>query len=176
MATLTQTSLAEYLDTNYRPDREYIDGEIRERNVGQWEHARLQWLIGGWFMFHERSWNVIGSTDQRMHVSADSIRIPDLVVLRPGPQPSILNEPPLLVIEILSPDDTYWDLQERCDDYRSMGVKNIWIIDPKTRTGRMCLGPNWIAAERLEAPGTPIYLVLDDLFRQIDSTATAAAE
>ena len=31
--------------TSYRPDREYIDGELFERNVGNWEHARLYRLL-----------------------------------------------------------------------------------------------------------------------------------
>jgi hypothetical protein len=52
-----------------------------------------------------------------------------------------------------------------------MGVENIWIVDPKTRSGRMCIGPSWQAADRLEIPGTPIYVQLDDLFRQIDTSA-----
>jgi Uma2 family endonuclease len=171
MATLTQTSLAEYLGAIYRPDCDYIDGEIRERNVGKWQHARLQWLLAGWFMNHELEWNVTGGTEQRMQVAPTRIRIADVAVLRPGPQPDILTEPPLLVIEILSPDDTYSELQERCQDYRAMGVENIWIIDPKTRSGRMCLGLDWVAAERLQVPASPMYVVLDDLFRQIDSSA-----
>jgi len=174
MATLAQISLAEYLDTIYHPDCEYIDGEIRERNVGKWEHSRLQWLLGGWFLNHEQAWNVIGATEQRIRVSASRVRIPDLVVLRPGRQPEILSEPPLLVIEILSPDDTYSDLQERCEDYRNLGVENIWIIDPKTRTGRMCLGPDWIAAERLEVAGTPIHVQLKALFDQLDQSSPSA--
>ena len=175
MATLTQTSLAEYLDTIYHPDCEYIDGEIRERNVGKWQHSRLQLLLGGWFMNHERVWNVTGSTEQRMQVSPTRIRIADLTVLRPGPQPEILTDPPLLILEILSPDDTYSDLQERCQDYLRMGVHNIWIIDPKTRSGRMCRGPSWIAADRLEIPGTPIHVNLPHLFQQIDSSSTVSS-
>jgi hypothetical protein len=35
MAATTQIPLSEYLATSYRPDREYVDGEIRERNVGK---------------------------------------------------------------------------------------------------------------------------------------------
>lgn len=38
MATPTQISITEYLNTSYRPDRAYLDGEVRERNVGKWEH------------------------------------------------------------------------------------------------------------------------------------------
>ena len=161
--------MAEYLETTYHPDCEYVDGEVLERNVGKWEHARIQWLLALWFGRHESEWNVIGSTEQRVRVAETRIRIPDLVVLRPGPQPDVLVEPPLLMIEILSPDDHYSGLQERCDDYRRMGVKNVWIIDPKTRTGRMRTDTEWVAAERLEIPGAPIYVSLNVLFAQIDS-------
>ena len=172
MATATQiVPLSEYLETAYHPDRDYIDGELRERNVGKWEHARLQWLLAFWFASNEAAWQVTGSTEQRMRVSRSRIRIADLVVLRPGPHPDILIEPPLLVIEVLSPDDTYSELQERCKDYREMGVETVWIIDPKTRSGRMCSGADWIEAERLEVVGTPIHVNLDSLFSQINSTA-----
>jgi hypothetical protein len=34
--------VSEYLDTGYRPDCEYVDGELLERNVGEWDHGRLQ--------------------------------------------------------------------------------------------------------------------------------------
>jgi len=53
MATATQIPVSQYLDTFYHPDREYIDGEIRERNVGRWDHARVQWLLALWFGTHE---------------------------------------------------------------------------------------------------------------------------
>jgi len=168
MATVTQISVSEYLDTSYHPDREYIDGELRERNVGKWQHARVQWLLALWFGKHEAEWDVIGSTEQRMRVSPTRIRIADLMVLRPGTQQDVLTEPPLLVIEVLSPDDTYSDLQERCQDYLNMGVETVWIIDPKTRSGRMCVDSRWIAAERLEIVGSPIHVNLNDLFAEID--------
>ena len=53
MATAVVVSLAECLETSYRPDCEYVDGELRERNVGKWEHARVQWLLAAWFGRHE---------------------------------------------------------------------------------------------------------------------------
>jgi Uma2 family endonuclease len=173
MASAIQIPVSEYLGTSFRPDREYVDGEIRERNVGLWDHARTQSLLAGWLGTHEAEWNVIGSTSQRVQVSPTRIRIPDLVVLRPGAQRAILTEPPLLVIEILSPDDTYSDLETRCQDYRAFGVQTVWIIDPTTRTGRMCLGADWLAADRLEVRGTPIHVNLPVLFSQIDSHANS---
>ena len=169
MATALHIPLNEYLGISYRPDREYVDGEIRERNVGKWEHARLQWLLAAWFFAHEKQWGITGSTEQRVRVSASRVRVPDLVVLTAGAQPEVLTDPPLLVIEILSPDDSYSDTQERAQDYREMGVETVWIIDPKTRTGRMCSGTEWVEASRLEVKGTPLYVNLPEIFSQMTS-------
>jgi Uma2 family endonuclease len=169
MATAVHIPLHTYLATSFRPDREYVDGEIRERNVGKWEHARLQWLLAAWFFQHEKEWGITGSTEQRVQISVNRVRVPDLVVLYTGPQPDVLIIPPLLVIEILSPDDSYSDTQERAQDYRGMGVETVWIIDPKTRTGRMCSGPDWVEATRLEVHGTPLYVDLPEIFSQVVS-------
>jgi Uma2 family endonuclease len=171
MATALHISLSEYLDTSYRPDREYVNGEVRERNVGKWEHARVQALLAAWFIHRESKWGIVTSTEQRVQVSANSVRVPDLVVVSAGPQPDVLIDPPLLVIEILSPDDTYSDTQERAQDYRAMGVQTVWIIDPKTRTGRMCSGPDWVEASRLEVKGSPLYVNLPDIFSLLTSAS-----
>jgi Uma2 family endonuclease len=169
MATPLHIPLSDYLGSNYRPDREYVDGELLERNVGKWEHARVQWLLAAWFSNHERQWGITGSTEQRVQVSPSRVRVPDLVVLTAGAQPDVLVDPPLLVIEILSPDDTYSDTQERARDYRAMGVETVWIIDPKTRSGRMCSGAEWVEAECLEVKGTPLYVNLPEIFGQLAS-------
>ncbi|MDT7815299.1 MAG: hypothetical protein QOJ42_5215, partial [Acidobacteriaceae bacterium] len=58
MATSTRLSLFEYLKTCYRPDREFVDGELLDRNVGKWEQARLQALLAAWFQSQEKNWSV----------------------------------------------------------------------------------------------------------------------
>lgn len=167
-ATTTLLPLAEYIQTSYRPDREYIDGEVRERKMGKWEHARLQNLLGSWFNTNEAAWGVLSATEWRTQVSQTRVRIPDLVLVKYGPQQDILSDPPVLVVEILSPDDSCTDTQERAADYRKMGVRTIWIIDPKTRTGRYCVDDSWTAADRLIVPGTPVFVDLDSLFELLD--------
>ena len=169
MASAIHIPLSEYLETSYRPDREYIDGEVRERNVGKWSHARTMALLTGWIGSHEGEWGVIAGLSPRVRVSQDRVRVPDLAVVLPGPQPDVLIDPPLLVVEIVSPDDSYSDTQERARDYRDMGVETVWIMDPKTRTGRMCIGAQWIEAKRLTVAGTPLYVELDEIFSQIHS-------
>ena len=166
MATAVQIpahpTLEEYLHTTYRPDCEYIDGEIKERNVGKWEHARLQALITGWFIAREKTWQA--ATEQRIQVSPTRVRIPDVVVVQIAEHPEILTDPPLLIIEVLSPADTYTDLEQRTADYLNMGVETIWVINPKSRTARICRGASWIEATRLEVPGTALAIELSDLF------------
>jgi Uma2 family endonuclease len=44
-------------------------------------------------------------------------------------------DPPYIVIEILSLDDTMGKLQARLDDYLGMGIENVWVIDPETKRG-----------------------------------------
>jgi Uma2 family endonuclease len=165
-------SLEEYMATSYRPDREYIDGEVRERNVGKWDHARLQAMLSGWFDSHEQAWGVLVGTEWRTLVAATRVRIPDVVLVNDEEQPEVLTEPPVLIVEILSPDDSYSDTQERAADYRQMGVHTVWIIDPKTRTGRYCIDDVWTAAQRLQVPGTPIYVELSSLFERLDRKRT----
>ena len=43
--TPTLLSIDEYLRTSYHPDADYVDGEIEERNLGEYEHAKLQHFI-----------------------------------------------------------------------------------------------------------------------------------
>ena len=167
MATTLQIPIEQYLGKSYRPDREYVDGEIRERNVGKYEHARVQALLARWFGNHEQEWGVQVVTEQRVRVCLTRVRIPDVALLRLGAQPDVIVDPPLLIVEILSPDDSYSDTQERARDYREMGVETVWIVDPKTRTGRMCSGAEWVEASRLEVKGADLYVNLPDIFSQL---------
>ena len=168
MATSTRLSLFDYLKTSYRPDREYVDGELLQRNVGKWEHARLQALLAAWLQSQEKSWSVKVATEQRVKVSATRVRIPDVMLVSRGPQPEVIIEPPVLVVEILSPDDTYTETQSRAADYLHMGVPCVWIIDPASRTGRQRIGDAWIAADPLAVPGTEIRVNLLRLFAGLD--------
>ena len=169
MATALHIPLHEYLGTSFRPDREYVDGEVRERNVGKYEHARVQALLAAWFNQHERDWQVQVVTEQRVQVSPTRVRIPDVTLLPLRPQPDVITDPPVLVIEILSPDDSYSDTQERAQDYRAMGVETVWIIDPKTRSGRMCSGAEWVESPRLAVKRTALYVNLPEIFSQLTS-------
>jgi Uma2 family endonuclease len=174
MAATTQVSLGDYLQTTYRPDREFVDGELRERNVGKTEHARVQALLTIWVGSQESDWKIIVTTEQRVKVAADRVRIPDVTLVRPGAlSEDVLTEPPLCVIEILSPDDTYSRTWEKAQDYRKMGVENIWLIDPGTRSGQASTANGWRETMEFEIAGTPIRLSLADIFSRLDQSRMA---
>jgi Uma2 family endonuclease len=172
-SAVASVTLEDYLATSYRPDREWIDGELKERNVGKWEHARVQALLAAWFVQNEASWGVQVATESRVQVSPSRIRIPDLVLVSAESPPAVLVDPPVLVVEILSPDDSYSDTQERAQDYLSMGVKAVWLIDPKSRSGRMCIEDSWVLAARLTVPERRIYCELERLFAQLPPRANS---
>ena len=46
MSVATAVPLSECLNTAYRPDCDYLEGELLERNAGEWDHSRLQMLLG----------------------------------------------------------------------------------------------------------------------------------
>lgn len=54
MATVTYVSVSEYLETSYRPDCEYLEGDLLERNVGEWDHSRLQTLLSRYLVNREK--------------------------------------------------------------------------------------------------------------------------
>jgi Uma2 family endonuclease len=47
----------------------------------------------------------------------------------------ILTSPPFLCIEVLSKDDRAADTQERIDDFLAMGVRYVWVVNPRSRRG-----------------------------------------
>ena len=82
MSSVAGVSVEEYLSTSYRPDCDYVDGEVRERNVGEYPHSNLQSRLIIWFGNRERDWKIRMLPEQRIRVSAHRFRIPDACVLR----------------------------------------------------------------------------------------------
>jgi Uma2 family endonuclease len=126
--------LSEYLETSYRPDCDYLDGQLLERNVGEREHSRLQGLLIHYLISREKQWGINVLPEQRVQVKATRFRVPDITVIAgPLPDDPIIREPPFLCIEILSASDRMAEMQERIDDYLAFGVRYVWLIHPTTR-------------------------------------------
>ena len=173
MASSTMIPVSEYLNTTYRPDRDYLGGELKERNMGEQPHARLQIILGSIFNIKRHEWNVRVLAEQRIQTSAEHYRIADVCILRSSdPKDPIVRFPPLLCIEILSKDDSVGELQDRVNDYAGLGVKHIWAIDPWKRLGYLASTAGFQRPEDgvLRISGTPIEVKLADLFAELDES------
>jgi Uma2 family endonuclease len=171
MSTAVLVSISEYLSTSYRPDQELIDGQLIERNVGEYDHSNLQGALIAWLTNRQRKWNIRVLPAQRIRVSASRFRIPDVCILsRDQPTEPVFTKPPLVCIEVLSKDDTLRSVQTRIDDYLAFRVPNIWILDPVARRAYVCSGKSLREPEDnvLRAPGSSIEIPLADLFRELE--------
>lgn len=133
MTTITTVPLEAYLHSTYEPDAEYVDGEVQERSVGEYDHASWQAALLEYFTKHKRDWNIRVLAELRVQVAATRLRVPDVTVLdRDRPTEQVITHPPLAVFEILSPEDTTARTLEKLRDYESMGIAGIFLIDPKS--------------------------------------------
>lgn len=92
--------------------------------------------------------------------------IPDICAI-PAPRPTeqIFDQPPLIWIEILSPEDRPIRVNRKIRELREFGVPNIWIIDPQTMEAEVhtAEGSAPVSDGILRVPGTPIEVPLADL-------------
>lgn len=133
MSTGTLLSREEYLATVYEPDCDFVDGYLEERNVGEWDHARPQGRILAFLAARYEPSGLIALPELRLQVSATRYRVPDICVFSGNPKQKVPNVPPVLCIEVLSPEDRMSRIEIRINDYLSMGVPTVWVLDPQTR-------------------------------------------
>jgi Uma2 family endonuclease len=172
MATTTTNliSLEEYLHTIYHPDCDFVDDHIEERTLGEFDHGRLQAALAAWFINREKAWNIRAVVELRTRVTPTRVRIPDVCLLRrDAPREPVTLTPPLLCIEILSPEDRLPRVLKVLDDYVTMGVPNLWILDPTDRIAYLYKDNTLkLISDRLAVPGTEIYVDLPTLFAEFD--------
>jgi len=129
-------SVAEYLSTSYHPDREYIDGRVIERNLGERTHSATQGDVIVYLATRSDEFGIEVFPGVRIQVSPTRFRVPDVtVVTLSQEQGQIFTNPPHLCIEILSRDDTMQYMQQKIDDYLTFGVPYVWIINPRNQKG-----------------------------------------
>ena len=128
-------SVEEYLhgDHDWEGDREYVDGVIEERAMGQKNHSKWQLAIQAWFLLHADAWRMTGYPELRVQTRANYFRVPDVTVLSAdAPDEEIVRHPPLAVFEVLSPDDRILRVDRKLAEYEAMGIPSIYVVNPDT--------------------------------------------
>jgi len=126
-------SVDEYLSTAYRPDVEYVDGVLVERGMPTAFHALLRGLLFLHFRQFEKQFRFKTLIEARTEIVPRArYRIAD-VMLVPTPMPNgrLIDSPPVVVLEVLSPDDTVDETRRRFQDYAGLGVSALVQMDPE---------------------------------------------
>jgi Uma2 family endonuclease len=176
MATATSplVTLKRYLNTAYRPDRHIVDGETQRRNAGEFGHSRTMCIVAYLLSIHKDDCNTITLIAPRIQISESRIRVADLCVLRAScPDADIIQIPPLLCVEILSPKDRLSRTIQVMEDYLLMGVENLWVIDPRERIAYTYTpeGLFKVHSGQLTIPNTPIHVDLSTIFAKLPTRA-----
>ena len=166
MGVGTLISEEEYLHTSYEPDCDFEDGVLVERNVGTKDHGRLQAKLIAYFYAREESWDIHVFLEQRIKIRAGKYMLPDVCIVSGAePEHQVFQAPPLLVIEILSPDDRHIRVNRKVQQWREFGVPYVWVIDPETLENELHddRGRRSLPDGVLRIEGTPIEIPLHSL-------------
>jgi Uma2 family endonuclease len=157
----------EYLSTAYHPDVDYIGGHLEERSVGEKEHGKLQFRIT---LLLKRLRRVVPFIETRLRIAPDRYRVPDVCAYEKEPDESIFTKPPALCIEILSPEDRMSRVMNVVQDYLSMGVPTVWVLDPlekKAYVADAAVGFREVTGA-IATTGQQVTLTLEEIFSEED--------
>lgn len=143
MGSRVLTTVEEYRRTHFDGvDRDYVDGEVVERHMGELPHAILQAELAYRLRVVGEPLGLKTLTEIRIQVMPTRFRVADLAVWRPGDIGTrIPTVPPFLVAEILSPEDRIVRIQPKIREYLTHGVEFIWVVDPDERRA-LCYSPS----------------------------------
>ncbi len=150
---------------SFEHDPEFVDGELVERGRPDREHAEtVQDVIGAFGSLHRAKRLWVGPA-LGVRVTAEKIRLPDFCAYRERPTEKLPTNPPLLAVEVVSPNERYSDLNKKLKEYHAWGVEHVWVADPHARELRVYDEAGMRNVLQLELPEFGITLTADDLFQ-----------
>ena len=96
-------------------------------------HSNAQRRLIVWFAGMEEKLSIQCFPDLRLRVGERRYRVVDLAAFQGWPTEDIPSSPPLVAIEILSPDDRSAEILTKLEEYRVWGVTHVWFVNPISR-------------------------------------------
>lgn len=129
-------------------ERWLIDGKLREKPMtvrNRWHSrimVRVSYFFEDWLVRQPepRGQILCGEAGVRLRRNPDTTVGTDVVYVsaelaaQQTDQSTLIDGVPVLVVEILSPNDTQDEIGEKIETYLEAGVRLVWIIDPRFRT------------------------------------------
>ncbi len=143
MTTILQRSNASELfempDDGFR--YELVKGELRRMSPSGGEHGAVVFNLSGLLAPHIK---IIGQgfgaeTGFKIASDPDTVRAADIAFVRreripeSGIPKNFWELAPDLVVEVVSPGDTYNEVNEKVKDWLDAGTRAVWIVNPRQR-------------------------------------------
>ncbi len=146
MMTMMQTSENIYSFEDYchygdESDNRYelVDGRLVLMNPPSFQHLLIAKFLESYFdrLIKEKSLPFLCFKEAGVRTGWRKSRISDLYIIEANTIQELLNQsaivesPPLLIVEIVSPESVTRDYRYKRSEYAALGVDEYWIIDPK---------------------------------------------
>jgi Uma2 family endonuclease len=123
---------------------ELVNGELRRMTPSGYGHGVLVGNLTGPLEQYVRAHHlgqICGAeTGFRLARAPDTVRAPDIAFIRrarQGPEPlpeGFYEGPPDLAVEVLSPSDTVFEVEEKIAEWLRAGCSVVWVINAKRRS------------------------------------------
>jgi Uma2 family endonuclease len=161
MASTTLLTAEQYLNMHFEDlEPEFVHGELIQRPRPTSLHAWLTHLLS--MRLHGAGFCLVGV---RCRLPEDIFRIPDLAIFTAFPE-RIPASPPIVVVEIVSPDDRHAEVMRKLDEYRAWGVEHIWLVEPELRKLFVYDSRGLLEVKQFELPDLKIRIAAEELFAE----------
>lgn len=123
---------------------ELVRGELRQTTPAGFNHGVIVANLTLPLAQHVRAYRlgVACSAGTGFHIASDpdTVRAPDIAFVRreripaSGRTEKFWRGAPDLAVEVLSPDDTVYETDEKVAAWLEAGAHAVWVVDPKRRT------------------------------------------
>jgi len=123
---------------------ELVRGELRRMSPTGLQHGDIAAIITASLVDHVRKHRLgkvyVADVGFRIERNPDTVRGPDIAFVRSErvvKSDKFFEGAPDLAIEVVSPSDTYTEVEEKTADWLRGGTRAVVIVDPKRRTVRI---------------------------------------
>jgi Uma2 family endonuclease len=114
-----------------KPYHEFWFGEAIPKSMPTWLHGLLQKLI---MMALDRA-GYESSPEVELRISSEFAPVPDVTAVAGAAESPSPTKPVDIVVEILSPEDSFQRLIRKCQLYAEWGIPAIIVLDPQNSEG-----------------------------------------
>jgi Uma2 family endonuclease len=148
---------------HFEREPELVHGELVERSLPTFPHGNIQLRLGARLLALQSSHALFTGVEVRVRLGPD-LRIPDIAMWQGSQPESIPTVPPLVVAEVLSPDDRIYDVLLKLAEYEAWGVQHIWLIEPELKQCHVYRNGSFNPVSQLELPELGFSLDSAELF------------